>query len=109
MEKKKSINDSDPYGNNSELSRDVPEENVTSEQIEQSEIAQNNYERQRGEKPFDGVSNSNMDDSPQDKGDFSVQKSSLSRHEKEKFDKEADKIRGGADTGSGRASGADKP
>jgi hypothetical protein len=108
MEKKKSINDIDPNGNNSEISRDVPEENITSEEIEQSEIVQNKYEKQRGEGPFEGVSKANMDQSAENKGNLGVNKSSQTQYEKEKYNKEADKVSGGPDSGSGRASGADR-
>jgi hypothetical protein len=108
MEKKKSINDIDPKGNNSEISRDIPEENITSEQIEQSEIAQNEYEVERGEGPFEGVSNAHMDDSPESKGNLGVNRSSQTQYEKEKYNKEAENVRGGPDTGSGRASGSDR-
>jgi hypothetical protein len=106
MEKKKSINDIDPYGDSSEISRDIPEENITSEQIEQSEKVQKDYEKQKGEGSFEGVSNSHMD--PEHRGNLGVKRSSQTQYEKEKYNKEAEKVSGGPDTGAGRASGSDR-
>lgn len=108
MDNKKSINDIDPNTDPSRIRTDVPEENITSEEIEQSELAENKYEKQRGESSFDGVSNTTIDPSSEKKGNLGVNQSVLSDSEKEKFNEDAKKVSGGPDIGSGRASGADR-
>ena len=106
MKSKKSINDNDPNRDNTRIVTDIPEENITSEQIESSELSQKKYESQKGDSSFEGVSNSEIDQSPERKGNLGVNKSSLSDYEKHKFNKDAEDIQGGGD--SGRSEGADR-
>ena len=108
MKTKRTINDNDPNRDNSRIETDKPEENITSEEIEQSEISQNKFEKQRGESSFEGVSNTTIDSSPERKGNIGVNQSSLSDYEKQKFNKDAENIEGDGDSGSGRSSGADR-